>query len=271
MDDDVVPPSSFTFQASRTPSARIKSARSRQPADAIAPVSALDIKTESEGPFWFEASHNVLVGGKRVHRGISTRERQQLSELVKSGSLSESVLRDVVVQLNDENSEAPRLRAYDWAVTNYAKGHPKATLMQRADGSAAIIDPNMSYEGELRRHHRLLFDPFRRGTHVFYEIDGVIHRSTVGQLTFIKWCLQNSVDKYVEANLPMIRSHMASATKRARAEPGAKQRRRELTRAPTTLVRGMLMTSYEITTDTAAEMQADGVEIAEEEGAEEEK
>ena len=75
----------------------------------------------------------------------------------------------------------------------------------------------------------------------------------MGQLTFIKWCIENSVDKYVEANLIEIRAHMASATKR---DGSGKKRRRELTRAPTTLVRGVLMTSYDIMTDTAAEIQA---------------
>jgi hypothetical protein len=105
------------------------------------------------------------------------------------------VLRNTVIQLNDENSDAPRLRAYDWAVTNYAKGHPTVLLVQSQDGSSAIMDPNMSYEGELRKHHRLLFDPFRRGTHIFFEIDGLIHRSTVGQLTFIKWCIENMSSK----------------------------------------------------------------------------
>jgi hypothetical protein len=250
--DEVVNVSNSFIHVSRPPTARVKSFRSRQPADA--PIKVVgDMKSESEGIFWFEESHTVLDEGKRVHRGISTRELQQLKELVKSGVFTEHVMRTVVIPLNDENSEAPRLRAYDWAVTNYSKGHPKSMLLQGMGGAAAIVDPNLSYEGELRKHHRLLFDPFRRGTHIFFDIDGVIHRTTVGQLTFIKWCIENSVDKYVEANLTEIRAHMASATKR---DGSGKKRRRELTRAPTTLVRGVLMTSYDIMTDTAAEIQA---------------
>jgi len=246
------------FQASRPPTARLKSSRSRKAADA--PTAWVPAAlSESEGPFWFESAHNVLIDGKRVHRGISNRERQQLKELVKSDFFGEELLRGVVVKLNDESSEAPRLRAYDWAVTNYAKGHPMVMLVQGPDGRSAVVDPNLAYEGELRKHHRLLFDPFRRGTHVFFEIDGEIQRSTVGQLTFIRWCLENGVDKYVEANLPMIRNHMSSATKRGRAaesgEPSCR-RRRELTKAPTRMVRGVLMTAFDITTDTEKELEA---------------
>jgi len=245
--DDVIAEGPF-FQSSR-PNAKAKSSRART----TEKPAIREMTSDSEGLFWFEASYNVVVDGKRAHRGISSREHQQLKELVKSNFFTESVLRDVVIKLNDENSEAPRLRAYDWAVTNYAKGNPVARLVKSEDGTADIVDPNLSYEGELRKHHRLLFDPFRRGTHIFYEIDGVIHRTTAGQLTFIRWCLENGVDKYVEKNLKDIRLHMSKATKRGRVEG---KRRRELTKAPTRLVRGVLMTEFDITTDTPFEIAA---------------
>lgn len=246
----------YTFQASKPPSARTKSTRSRKIVGTTTEINTDKMKSESEGVFWFEQSHTVIIDGKTTHKGISTRERQQLKEIVKSQLFTEKVIRDVVIQLNDENSDAPRLRAYDWAVTNYAKGNPKSMLIQYSGGSATIVDPNLSYEGELRRHHRLLFDPFRRGSHIFFEVDGIIHRTTVGQLTFIKWCLENGVDKYVEENLSLIRSHMSSATKKSRISKGQKKRRRELTRAPTNLVRGVLMTTFNIVTDTHAEIEA---------------
>jgi ribosomal protein L14E/L6E/L27E len=230
-------------------SSRPKSSRART----ATRTEAREITADSEGFFWFEAAHNILVDGKRTHRGISSRELQQLKELVKSKFFTEKIMRDVVVKLNDENSEAPRLRAFDWACTNFAKGHPVVKLVKSNDGSGAIVDPNMAYEGELRKHHRLLFDPFRRGTHIFYEIDGVIQRTTAGQLTFIRWCLENGVDKYVEENLVQIRQHMSRATKRGRQ---LGKRRRELTKAPTRLVRGVLMTEYDISTDTAHEISA---------------
>jgi hypothetical protein len=236
------------FQSSK-PTSRGKSSRSR-----TAPKhEQVALKSESEGSFWFEASHNVMVDKKRVHRGITSREQQQVRELVKSGFFTDAVLRDIVIKLNDESSEAPRLRAYDWAVTNYAKGHPIVKLVKAADGTAAVIDPNLSYEGELRKHHRLLFDPFRRGTHIFFEIDGEIHRTTAGQLTFIRWCLENGVDKYVEDNLVQIRAHMSKATKRGRV---LGKRRRELTKPPTRLVRGAMMTEFDITTDTKCEIES---------------
>jgi hypothetical protein len=205
------------------------------------------------GRFWFERSRPIILDGKQTHRGISSREIVQLRELEASGFFDDHRLRESVVKFNDESSEAPRLRALDWAVTNYAKGHPLVMVVKDANGREAAIDPNLSYEGELRRHHRLLFDPFRRGTHIFFELDGMVHRTTTGQLTFVRWCIHSGVDKYVEENLPMIREHMAAATRRCNPSSGEK-RRRELTLAPTRKVRGAVSTTFQILTETPTEL-----------------
>lgn len=153
--DDIVVAAGATFQGSRPASARLRSARTRKlDGGAAAAATVAPLRSDEEGPFWFEAAHNVIMAGKRVHRGITTRERQQLRELVKSGFFTEDLLRMVVVQLNDESSDTPRLRAYDWAVTNYAKGHPLVMLVKTEGGSASVVDPNLAYEGELRKHHQ---------------------------------------------------------------------------------------------------------------------
>jgi hypothetical protein len=253
MDDIMIPTHSAFYQGERATKSRSKSKRSRKFAKTDEETikeeeEVKELKSDSEGPFWFEESHNVIdKEGKRSHLGISNRERQQLKELVKSAFFNEDVLRNLVVKLNDENSDAPRLRAYDWAVTNYAKGNPMVMLVKKEDGSTEMVDPNLAYEGQLRKHHRLLFDPFRRGTHIFFDIDSIIHRTTVGQLTFIKWCIENGVDKYVETNLPMIRTHMSKATKKRRGDG----KRRELTKAPTKLIRGFITSNFNIITDSS--------------------
>lgn len=232
-------------------SVKNKSARSRNPDE-----KRQAVRSDSLGNFWFEESHTVFQNNRRIHYGINNREYQQLKELVKSNYFDEDKLRNVVIKLNDESSESPRLRAYDWAVTNYSKGNPHIMLMTR-DNFSTVIDPNLSYEGELRKHHRLLFDPFRRGTHIFFELDGQIHRTTVGQLTFIKWCLDNKVDKYVEENLVYIRQHMSQATKKsAELKLLSGKKRRELTKAPTKLVRGVINYQFSVSTETPKELDA---------------
>lgn len=226
---------------------KIKSTRTRNPDE-----KRIVGEGDCLGNFWFEKSHTQFIHQKKIHYGINKREYQQLKELVKSKFFDEEKLKSVVIKLNDESSDSPRLRAYDWAVTNYAKGNPHIMLMKKQNIST-VVDPNLSYEGELRRHHRLLFDPFRRGTHIFFEMEGKVHRTTVGQLTFIKWCLENEVDKYVEENLSSIRLHMSNATKKSNVVTGKK--RRELTPAPTRLVRGVINTVFNVSTDTPKEIE----------------
>jgi hypothetical protein len=187
------------------------------------------IVSDYEGPFWFEKSSTSIVESEKIHHGITRREHQLLREIVKSGFFTTERLNTIVVPLNDENSNTPRLRAFDWAVTNFAKGRPDLHII---DGN--IIDPNLDYQNELKKHHRLLFDPFRRGTHLFFDFEGEPQRTTVGQLCFIKWCIEHHVDKYVESHLDEIRKHMSVSTKKN----GATKRRRELTSAPKKMMRG---------------------------------
>ena len=196
------------------------------------------IEGDSEGPFWFEKSSTSCVDGEKIHHGITRREKQLLREIVKTNFFTPSRLESTVVPLNDETSSAPRLRAYDWAVTNFAKGRP---LLHVVDG--AIVDPNLDYQNELKKHHRLLFDPFRRGTHLFFDVpDKPAQRTTVGQLCFIKWCIEHRVDRYVEAHLDEIREHMSKTTRKH----GSTKRRRELTSAPRKMVRGAVLDSMTI-------------------------
>lgn len=212
------------------------------------------IESDSEGPFWFEKSSTSYANGEKIHHGITRREHQLLREIVKQNFFTAERLKTVVVPLNDESSNTPRLRAFDWAVTNFAKGKPQLQVLE-----GRIVDPNLDYQNELKKHHRLCFDPFRRGTHLFFETTSddsgapvsagagpqkkpEVHRTTVGQLCFIKWCIEHHVDRYVEAHLDEIRAHMSATTKKN----GPTKRRRELTSAPKKVLRGAVFDTMTI-------------------------
>jgi len=247
MSDSVVPlNSSITAAIAATKTKKNKSIRKRKftqeeltkSTNFTRPV----IESEYEGPFWFEKSTTTYFEGEKYHHGISRRERQLLKEIVKSNFFTGERLKCIVVPLNDENSNTPRLRAFDWAVTNFSKGRPQLQVI-----GGSIVDPNLDYQNELKKHHRLLFDPFRRGTHLFFEVKheavAETHRTTVGQLCFIKWCIEHQVDKYVEAHLEEIRTHMSITTKKH----GSTKRRKELTLAPKKHLRGAVFDTIPVT------------------------
>jgi hypothetical protein len=120
------------------------------------------------------------------------------------------------VDLNNEKSNMPRLRAYDWAVTNFAKTRNISEINDKQNN--VLFDPYTLYVGELKKFHRLLFDPFRRGTHVFFEYENKMEITTTGQLTFIKWCLENNIDLYVQTNLQEIKTNMNVMNKTRKRE-----------------------------------------------------
>lgn len=237
MDNPIVPMEDQSGALKVSKRARSQSIRKRKFTASELKKNRLDaevLESEFEGPFWFEKSSTKFVneGRDKVHSGITRRERQLLREIVKNGFFTQDRLEKVLVPLNDEGSNTPRLRSYDWAVTNFAKGQPS---LQVVDGN--IVDPNLDYQNALKKHHRLLFDPFRRGTHLFFQdSNSVTHRTTVGQLCFIKWCIEHHVDRYVELNVDAIREHMSKTTKKN----GPLKRRRELTKAPKKIMRGAI-------------------------------
>lgn len=171
---------------------------------------------EKNDIFFYEKQKIAIANNdKKIMTGISLKEKYQLNELVKSKFFNNEKLK-IVVDLNNEKSQTPRLRSYDWAVTNYSK--TKRSCSFQEGNSNSLFDPYSLYVGELKRFHRLLFDPFRRGTHVFFEYDDEIHITTAGQLTFIKWCIENKIDKYVENNLQEIKLNMSFMSKQRKIE-----------------------------------------------------
>jgi hypothetical protein len=166
---------------------------------------------------------------------------QRLRELVKSNFFSPEML-SVIANMNEESGtkKQTRLRSFDWAVTNFTKGNPISYLRpvksiganthakkedeeedkedkeDKEEKTRRIVDPHVSYSSELHSGHRLLFDPFRRGTHVYFEADGQNRHSTVGQLCFLKWCFDNGIDKYVDENADEIKKDMAVISKKRR-------------------------------------------------------
>jgi hypothetical protein len=187
-----------------------------------------EIPSERIGPFWFHRGTSLCVKDKVMHVGLQKREEAELCELLSSGFLTDEFLSDVLVPLNDENSKLPRLRLYNWYVTNFGKF--KGTTLQTKDpetGEESNIDPSVSYCATLKRLHRTLFDPYRRGTLLFFRVGEIIHHTTVGQLLFLRWCKKNNVDKWVSLNEKEIRNHL-DATSNERSKLG-KKRVRELT------------------------------------------
>lgn len=108
------------------------------------------------------------------------------------------------------HGESPvSLRLIDWFVTNYAKNHNVVVVRHDADGNAALLNVNLSYRAQLKAYSKQQFDPFRRRNRIaFYYKVGAFVETTVGQLNFFRWMIENDLLQYVYAHAHLIEGDM---------------------------------------------------------------
>jgi hypothetical protein len=96
------------------------------------------------------------------------------------------------------------LRIVDWFATNYAKKN--FTLYNIGERRFKVYQ---DYKLKLKAYSKKNFDPFCRWERISipYEKDTFIE-TTIGQLNFFKWTLENDIIKYIEDNYEEIENDM---------------------------------------------------------------
>jgi hypothetical protein len=101
------------------------------------------------------------------------------------------------------------LRIVDWFATNYAKKN--FTLIQQKDQNNCLIRFKVyfDYKLKLKAYSKKRFDPFCRWERISipYKNDTCIE-TTIGQLNFFKWALENKVIEFIEKNYDVIEKDM---------------------------------------------------------------
>jgi hypothetical protein len=105
------------------------------------------------------------------------------------------------------------LRIVDWFATNYAKKY--YTLIEDGDKRFKVY---FDYKLKLKAYSKRRFDPFCRWDRISMPYkNGTCIETTIGQLNFFKWALENKVIDYIEANYDSIEkdmNHRNSTSKR---------------------------------------------------------
>tara|TARA_B100000287_G_scaffold426868_1_gene475496 strand:- start:55 stop:666 length:612 start_codon:yes stop_codon:yes gene_type:complete len=96
------------------------------------------------------------------------------------------------------------LRIVDWFVTNYAKKYFTVYTIQK-NGFNERFKVYNDYKLKLRAYSKKRFDPFCRWERITipYKNDTSI-QTTIGQLNFFKWAIENNVIQYIEENYQTI-------------------------------------------------------------------
>jgi hypothetical protein len=98
------------------------------------------------------------------------------------------------------------LRIIDWFSTNYAKKN-----FTVYDHNGRRFKVYIDYKLKLKAYSKRRFDPFCRWERISipYKEDSEV-QTTIGQLNFFKWAIDNGVINYVEQNYDAIEADMNS-------------------------------------------------------------
>jgi hypothetical protein len=101
------------------------------------------------------------------------------------------------------------LRIVDWFATNYAKKNFTLYNIEDPNGHIRRFKVYVDYKLKLKAYSKQRFDPFCRWERISIPYkDGTFIETTIGQLNFFKWSLENKVIKYIEDNYDTIEKDM---------------------------------------------------------------
>ena len=101
------------------------------------------------------------------------------------------------------------LRIVDWFATNYAKKFYTLYTIENNQGNIKRFKVYFDYKLKLKAYSKRRFDPFCRWERISvpYKGDKFIE-TTIGQLNFFKWAIENKVIDYIEENYENIEKDM---------------------------------------------------------------
>ena len=100
------------------------------------------------------------------------------------------------------------LRIIDWFATNYAK---KFYTVYTIQNTLRRFKVYVDYKLKLKAYSKKRFDPFCRWDRITIPYkDGTFIQTTIGQLNFFKWAIENDVVHYIEDNYQTIENDMNS-------------------------------------------------------------
>ena len=111
------------------------------------------------------------------------------------------------------------LRIIDWFVTNYSKKYnvfyevfktPTGELTFKEDGNELVNQINIfhAYKSQLKSYSKKKFDPFCRKERIMFNCKDYNIETTLGQLNFFKWALDNMILEYITENYNHIENDM---------------------------------------------------------------
>lgn len=120
------------------------------------------------------------------------------------------------------------LRLIDWFATNYSKKFFTVYMLKNSQGEDYRFKVYIDYKLKLKAYSKKRFDPFCRWDRITipYNKDSMI-QTTIGQLNFFRWVLENKILDYIEKHYNEINNDMnkRNSTTKNRKEKGKQTRK----------------------------------------------
>ena len=101
------------------------------------------------------------------------------------------------------------LRIVDWFATNYAKKYYTLYTIEDDFGNLKRFKVYFDYKLKLKAYSKRRFDPFCRWERINIPYKGEkFIETTIGQLNFFKWAIENKVIEFIEENYETIEKDM---------------------------------------------------------------
>jgi hypothetical protein len=101
------------------------------------------------------------------------------------------------------------LRIVDWFATNYSKKNYTLYSIEENDGSIKRFKVYFDYKLKLKAYRKRRFDPFCRWDRISIPYkNGTCVETTIGQLNFFKWAIENKVIDYIYEHYEEIEKDM---------------------------------------------------------------
>jgi|TARA_B100000902_G_scaffold10883_1_gene13285 hypothetical protein len=125
------------------------------------------------------------------------------------------------------------LRMIDWFVTKYARKHSTYYVVEGKNFSVYT-----NYKSQLKAYSKKQMDPFCRRDRVLLSKHGSEIITTIGQMNFFRWAIENRILKYIYDNYDILDKEMKTDNKQSlsRKKTPANIPKRSFTRTNTSTV-----------------------------------
>ena len=137
-----------------------------------------------------------------IKNTATTQNQLLLDNLMEFYGKKENLLKMMKI-INGESNIS--LRIVDWFVTNYAKKNFTVYELSQTSRFKVYND----YKLKLKAYSKKRFDPFCRWERISIPYDAnSFMETTIGQLNFFKWAIENKIVDYIQDNYSAIETDM---------------------------------------------------------------